>query len=78
MRRLVLVLAIVMITTVVFSQPRPNQDSSGGAVGGGAIGEKPEAAPIDGGLSILLVAGVGYAIMRKKKTCGESVCQIQL
>ena len=60
MRKILLTALIVIGTTVLFAQPLPPTGTVGGA-GGNTIGG---AAPIDGGLSILLFIGAVFGAQK--------------
>lgn len=58
--RAALLIAIFAACSLIsFSQPLPYQNGSGSGVG-----QVPVGAPIDGGLSILLILGAGYGAAR--------------
>jgi len=65
MQRIILIFAFVLTTVILYAQPGgPGNDPGNGETGG--------AVPIDGGLSLLLAAGIGYGAKkgydyRKKK-----------
>jgi hypothetical protein len=52
--------AAIMLMLAVAAQAQP-----GG--GGGGFGDDPIDVPVDGGLSILAVAGIGYGIKKLKE-----------
>ncbi|HPE57780.1 MAG TPA: hypothetical protein PK904_15340 [Bacteroidales bacterium] len=61
------VLAIAVMTSVAIqaqTPPHPSQNGNGSNVGGGPVGG---AAPIDGGLSLLLLAGAAYGARKVYK-----------
>ena len=65
MQRLILIFVFVLTTVILYAQPGdPGFDPGDGGTGG--------AVPVDGGLSFLLAAGIGYGAKtgydyRKKK-----------
>ena len=70
MKMLVILLSIVMLVvydTVSYSDPPGGPDPP--SVPGGSHGEEGSqvAAPIDGGLTILLLMGIGYGISKSRK-----------
>lgn len=50
--------SLIAAPALTFAQPNPGQNSGGGSVGGNPIGGG--SAPLDGGISLLLVLGAGY------------------
>ena len=54
-RSVFLITMLVGLPLLIFAQPLPNQNGNGSHVG-----QTPVGAPIDGGLSILLVLGAGF------------------
>lgn len=52
-------LAILLVPMLLMAQPQGN--------GYGAGGGDPDSAPIDGGLSLLVAAGVGYGAKKMKE-----------
>jgi hypothetical protein len=65
-RSVLLIIMLLVLPLLNFAQPLPYQNGNGSNVG-----QTPVGAPIDGGLSILLILGAGYgakklAFMRKK------------
>ena len=64
LKKTILTLVIVLNCSLLFAPPRPPESSGGGtpgagdAGGGGVLGG---GAPIDGGLSIMLILGMVYA-----------------
>jgi hypothetical protein len=58
--RSVLIIAMLMALPLLnFAQPLPNQNGNGSHVG-----QTPVGAPIDGGMSILLILGAGFGIKK--------------
>jgi hypothetical protein len=58
--KLMMVAVLILSTTAVFAQAPTLPDD-------------PENVPIDGGLSLLVAAGVGYAVKRKKDQASKNV-----
>jgi hypothetical protein len=58
--KLMMVAVLILSTTAVFAQAP-------------TLPNDPENVPIDGGLSLLVAAGVGYAVKRKKDQASKSV-----
>jgi hypothetical protein len=54
-RSLVIIAMLAALPVFLFAQPLPYQNGNGGNVGNTPVG-----APIDGGLTILMLLGVGY------------------
>jgi hypothetical protein len=54
-RSVFLITMLLAMPLLNFAQPLPNQNGNGSSVG-----KTPVGAPIDGGLSILLLLGAGY------------------
>ncbi len=54
-RSLLIILMLAALPVFMFAQPLPNQNGNGSN-----IGNTPVGAPIDGGLSILMILGIGY------------------
>jgi len=53
-------LAILLVPMLLLAQPQGN--------GYGAGGGDPDSAPIDGGISLLVAAGVGYGAKKMKES----------
>lgn len=58
---MMMVVVLLISTTAVFAQD-----------GGPTLPDDPENVPIDGGLSLLVAAGVGYAVKRKKMQASKN------
>ena len=58
--KLMMVVVLLISTTAVFAQDAPT------------LPDDPENVPIDGGLSLLVAAGVGYAVKRKKEQASKN------
>ena len=64
MKKVVLFITLIMINMSIYSQPIPS-----GGQGHGTTGNQPGGgAPIDGGLSILLVLSIAYVAKKKLLT----------
>lgn len=61
--KLMLTVGLMAITMLINAQPNPGQNAGSTPVGGNPIGGG--AAPLDGGISLLLVAAAGYGVMKK-------------
>ncbi len=62
LKKMIFVLIIVLNCSLLFAGPKPPTSSNGGAGNGGAMGGAAGGgAPIDGGLSIMLLLGAAYA-----------------
>jgi hypothetical protein len=62
MKKVIILAIILTITTLsLFAQAPPPPPSNAGT-GGGPIGSGPMGAPIDGGLTVALLLGAGYAL----------------
>lgn len=59
--KLMMVVVLLISTTAVFAQ----DDAP-------TLPNDPENVPIDGGLSLLVAAGVGYAVKRKKEQASKN------
>jgi hypothetical protein len=59
--KLMMVAVLILSTTAVFAQPPTLPEG------------EPSEVPIDGGLSLLVAAGVGYAVKRKKDQASKNV-----
>ena len=74
---IVLVLALPMLGN---TQPAPGGGGGGGVVGGNPDSTTGGSVPIDGGLSLVLAAGVGYGVKKirdynkKRREEGELDC----
>jgi hypothetical protein len=71
-KSLLLISFIIVLPFLNFGQPDPRLNGNGTGVGNTPVGG-PTGSPIDGGISILLTLGVGYAAkkfleMRKATT----------
>ena len=63
-RSLLIIAMLAVLPVLSFAQPPvPNQNGNGSSVGNTPVG-----APIDGGLSILLLLGLGYGASKTLKT----------
>jgi hypothetical protein len=61
--RYVLIITMLLAMPLLnFAQPLPNQNGNGSH-----MGQTPVGAPIDGGLSILLLLGAGYGTRKMLK-----------
>jgi hypothetical protein len=69
-RSIIIVALLIAAPILTFAQPLPNQNGNGTT-----IGNIPVGGPIDGGLGILLVLGLGYGAKKvfriSKKEDGE-------
>jgi len=54
-RSILIIAMLAALPVLLFSQPLPYQNGNGGNVGSTPVG-----APIDGGLTILMLMGIGY------------------
>lgn len=69
MKKIKSILIIAFFITLPFlsnAQPDPRHNGNGSNVGGTPVGNGPQGAPIDGGLSILLLLGAGYGASKLK------------
>jgi hypothetical protein len=59
-RSLLIIAMLAVLPALSFAQPPvPNQNGNGSSVGNTPVG-----APIDGGMSILLLLGLGYGVSK--------------
>lgn len=58
-RSVFLITMLLGLPLLNFAQPLPNQNGNGSHVG-----QTPVGAPIDGGLSVLLLLGAGYGVKK--------------
>ena len=70
-KSILIIASFIALPLLHFAQPLPYQQG-----GGGNVGNTPVGAPIDGGMGILLLLGVGYGAgkiygLRKKKAKEE-------
>lgn len=62
--RLFVLGSLIAFPLLMTAQPNPGQNSGSTPVGGNPIGGG--AAPLDGGISLLLVAAAGYGVSRSQ------------
>ena len=60
-KSLFLISFFIVLPFLNFGQPDPRLNGNGTGVGNTPVGTNPTGSPIDGGLSILLTLGIGYA-----------------